>query len=91
MKDNGELIIIPIAWITGKKWWDKLAASIFRITGQAPGIKPGSADFDVLIPDDAFKESGFQLSHVIIRLPSSEVLLLRATKSLIDHDQKKLG
>jgi len=91
LKDQGELLIIPVAWITGTKWWDKLAASLFRITGQAPGIKPESADFDVLIPDEAFKKSGFQLSHEIIQFPSSEVLLLRATKILDDQNHEVLG
>ena len=91
LKDQGELIIIPVVWITGKMWWDKLAASLFRITGQVPGIKPHSADFKVLIPVEFFKEFGFQVSHEIIQLPSSEVLLIRATKNLIVHNQEELG
>jgi len=91
LKEHGELIIIPVAWITGKKWWDKLAAGLFRITSQAPGINPEPLDLDVLIPGDAFKESGFHLSHEIIHLPSSDVLLLRATKILVDHNPEELG
>jgi ubiquinone/menaquinone biosynthesis C-methylase UbiE len=91
LKDQGELIIIPVAWITGKKWWDKLAASIFRITGQAPGLNPESEEFEDLIPIKYFQKFGFQVSHEIIQLQTSEVLVIKATKILIDHDQEELG
>ena len=33
---GGQLVILPNAWITGKKFWEKTAAGIFEITGQAP-------------------------------------------------------
>lgn len=91
LKEHGELLILPVAWITGNSWWDKLASSLFRITGQAPDIKPGSADFEELIPIEYFQKFGFQVSHEIIQLPSSEVLIIRATKNSVDHNQGELG
>jgi ubiquinone/menaquinone biosynthesis C-methylase UbiE len=81
LKDDGELLIIPVAWITGKKWWDRLAAGLFQITGQAPGIDLESKNFEKLIPVELFQENGFDISLELIQLSTSKVLLLRAAKS----------
>jgi ubiquinone/menaquinone biosynthesis C-methylase UbiE len=91
LNDQGELIILPVAWITGKKWWDKLAADLFRITGQAPDINPESNDYRDLVPVDFLENAGFQVCSEIIHLQSSKVLLIRAVKTFARHDQAELG
>ncbi len=82
LKTNGELIVIPVAWITGKTMRDRLAAGIFRITGQVPGTDPESGDFGDFDPQRFFEQRGFKVNKEIIRLSSSKVLVIRATKGL---------
>jgi ubiquinone/menaquinone biosynthesis C-methylase UbiE len=40
LKPGGVLIILPVAWITGKNWVDKSLSWLFRFTGQAPAFDP---------------------------------------------------
>lgn len=69
---GGELILLPIAWITGRGLLLWLARGLFRITGQAPEWNPG-----YLAP---LKETGFSASTQVIELPSSRLLFVRAKK-----------
>ena len=80
LKRDGELIIIPVAWITGKRWWDRLAAGLFRITGQAPDINPESGDYRDFVSIEFIEKFGFYTRKEIIQFPSSKVLLIRAKK-----------
>lgn len=91
LKVGGELIVLPLAWITGKKWWDRLAAGLFRITGQTPNIDPESGAIEEFIPEEFIKKFGFNISNEIIQLPSSKVLLIRATKIIPGRNQEELG
>lgn len=79
LKDGGELIIIPVAWITGKKWWDRLAAGLFRFTGQAPEY-PKSGNHLEFLPVEFIAQFGFTITTEIIQLPTSQVLLIKAIK-----------
>lgn len=69
---RGTLIILPIAWITGGCWYERLASWLFRITGQAPEW------------DDYFleplKSAGFQVEISRQSIRSSIVLIIRAAK-----------
>jgi ubiquinone/menaquinone biosynthesis C-methylase UbiE len=33
---GGKMVVLPVAWITGRGWTERLAAWLFRVTGQAP-------------------------------------------------------
>ncbi len=74
--DGGSVIILPLAWITGRKPWERLAAWVNRITGEAPHW-----DERVLEP---LKNQGFDVHWEILELVSSQVLLIRLQKSTSD-------
>lgn len=80
LDNSGELIILPAAWITGKSWWDKFFAGIFRITGQAPIIDQMDGDENSFYPLSALQEIGFQVETEIIELESSKIILIHAKK-----------
>jgi ubiquinone/menaquinone biosynthesis C-methylase UbiE len=80
LDDPGELIILPIAWITGKSWWDKFAAWTFRITGQAPVVDQLNVDENSIYPFSTLQEIGFQIDTEIIELESSKLILIHAEK-----------
>jgi ubiquinone/menaquinone biosynthesis C-methylase UbiE len=71
---GGSLILLPLAWITGRRPLEKLAAWLFHSTGQAPAW-----DQKILAP---FHQAGF-LVHVERQVrKSSIVLIIKATKPL---------
>lgn len=73
LKPEGELIVLPVAWVTGRGVWDRLAAGLFRITGQAPAW------------DERFtyplREAGFAIQIEEIQLPASTLLILRMRRA----------
>ena len=72
---GGRLIILPMAWITGTHPLERLAAWLFRITGEAPGEpKPISAAIR-----NQFTRAGFQVRDEIIKMEGSQVLVIIAT------------
>jgi ubiquinone/menaquinone biosynthesis C-methylase UbiE len=72
LEPGGSLIVLPVAWITGKAWYDRFAAGLFRITGQAP-----EWDARFLEP---FIEAGFQVQIQYRFANSSKILILLALK-----------
>lgn len=74
---GGSLIVIPAAWITGERWYDRIAAWLFKFTGQVP------ADLNVLDDNSltsSFVQAGFHAQVERIKLPTSLVLLIHAHK-----------
>jgi ubiquinone/menaquinone biosynthesis C-methylase UbiE len=73
---GGKLVILPLAWITRKNILGRLAAFLFRFTGQAPQW------------DDAYAQplidAGFRVRIVHHKLASSEVLILLASRESPD-------
>jgi ubiquinone/menaquinone biosynthesis C-methylase UbiE len=69
---GGELLILPSAWITGAVWYDRLAAWLFRVTGQAP-------DWDDRFTEPLIK-AGFQVSKEILERKSDRLLIVRGKK-----------
>ena len=69
---GGQLVVLPVAWITGDKWYEHFAAWLFKITGQAP--IPGE---QMLKP---FKNAGFSVSQKWIRRPDWEAFVILAKK-----------
>lgn len=82
LEDSGELIILPAAWITGKKPLDKLAAWLFKITNQAPNPDQISIEKELIRSFHGLEQAGFTLKNNIIDLQDSEVLLIHAIKEL---------
>ena len=75
LRPGGRLVIVPSAWITGKGRLERLAAVLFRVTGQAealervlPGMKRRIAG------------SGFAVKHELLEQAGSRVLVMIATK-----------
>lgn len=80
LDDSGKLIVLIAAWITGEKWYEKMMAWIFQITGQAPDFHQlGSADQD-FYQLSAARELGFKLISRIVDLDSSQVMIIQAQK-----------
>ena len=76
LNPKGKLVVLMSAWITGGSLPDRLAAGLFRVTGQVQG-EPGSIPANI---QKLFRQSGYVLQKEIIPLEGSKVLLLIATK-----------
>jgi ubiquinone/menaquinone biosynthesis C-methylase UbiE len=74
---GGGLIVVPTAWITGSSLGDRVAASVFRILGQAPEWKDTELQ--------PFVDAGFYTTVVWRKLASSEVLVIKAVKQNDEH------
>jgi ubiquinone/menaquinone biosynthesis C-methylase UbiE len=70
---GGSALIIPLAWITGRMPWERLAAWVNKVTGESPPW-----DSNVL---DPLKEAGFEVDWEMINFPNSKVLLVRLVKN----------
>jgi ubiquinone/menaquinone biosynthesis C-methylase UbiE len=64
---GGRLVILPIAWITGKRPLERLAAWLFRFTGEAPG-KPGELNPELKC---LFAHAGFEVRKETVQQESS--------------------
>ena len=73
---SGRLIILPMAWVTGTRPVERLAAWLFRISGEAPG-KPGPVSAAI---KDRFSYSGFKVWSEIVERKGSQVLVIVAEK-----------
>ena len=72
LSPGGKFIILPVAFITGDHFLERLTAMLYKITGQS--LPP---DGRVL---KRFEDSGFNLRTKWIRKPDWEVLILIAQK-----------
>lgn len=75
---EGKMVVIPVAWITGKKWWYRLAAWLFRITDQVPYNDTGFEQKWSRL----FVGAGFQVRVHYTNLGSSSIFILVAKKPL---------
>jgi len=73
---GGKLIVIPVAWITGKKWVQRFAARLFKITGEAPELNQVFEHKWLQI----FGNAGFQVQCEYLNLGSSLVFILICKK-----------
>jgi ubiquinone/menaquinone biosynthesis C-methylase UbiE len=71
---GGKLVILPAAWITGPGFLERLAAGLFRLTGQAGPLQ-------ALLPSikTRLHGSAFELRHELVEYPGSRVLVIIAT------------
>jgi len=70
---GGVALVLPIAWITGRKPWERVAAWVSRVTGEAPAW-----DESVL---DPLKKVGFDVTWEMMNFTSSKIILIRLFKS----------
>jgi ubiquinone/menaquinone biosynthesis C-methylase UbiE len=73
LRSGGSLVVLPVAWITGKRLTDRGTAALFRITGQAP-----EWDDHWLEP---FSKAGFQTEVEKINHKSWSAIIILAKKS----------
>jgi len=75
LKNGGRLIILPVAWMTGKSIVEKAAAWLFRVTGQAPSDLKEEMTSQLIEP---FIKAGFQTETKLLEIKSSHVLIVIA-------------
>ena len=78
LRDDGKFIILPAAWIVGRRIMDRAAAWLFEITGETP-----KNIFRWLQKDlsDRWNKRGLKLKNRQIEIRSSIVLILVVSKS----------
>ncbi len=78
LKPGGNFVFIPAASITGDSFLHKLAATLFKITGQNSGIDKGS--FSNIISE--YQKIGFNVILKDIYLENSSLLLYHCQKQI---------
>jgi ubiquinone/menaquinone biosynthesis C-methylase UbiE len=73
---GGKFILLPLAWITGSNPVYRLAAWLFKVTGQSTDQDGPSLD----LGESKIRNIGFSVETHIIRLKHSKVLILEAQK-----------
>jgi ubiquinone/menaquinone biosynthesis C-methylase UbiE len=66
---DGEAVLLLLAWITDKHWYGRLAAWLFRVTGQAP-VNWDDRHLEL------FQQIGFQSRTELISLNASTILIV---------------
>jgi len=79
LNKGGSLVSLQVVWITGEKWYEKLAAWLFYVTGQAPDPKHIDLEQDLARP---FRNAGFHTQIEKKQVGNSEVLILIAKNSI---------
>jgi ubiquinone/menaquinone biosynthesis C-methylase UbiE len=74
---GGLFLVLPSAWITGNRWYHRLAAWLFRFTGQAPDKSEALHPERLAAP---FQHPGFEVYIEHLQLPDSSLLLIKAYK-----------
>lgn len=77
LKNGGRFIVLPVAWIIGKKLMERYAAWLFRVTGQAP-----SEPLEIISErfKQPFTDTGFEAKIEQVEVKSSLVLIVIADK-----------
>jgi len=78
LRGDGRLILVPAAWIVGRKLLDRAAAWLFRFTGEAPlNIREVMGKRAV----QPLKRAGFNVEVCELEIQASTVMVILATKS----------
>ncbi len=75
-RPGGKLIVVPVAWIGGKKMADRAAAWLFQITHQSHELTESARDR----LKARFTEAGFQVQIESVEKGTSTVLVIVARK-----------
>jgi ubiquinone/menaquinone biosynthesis C-methylase UbiE len=72
---GGRLVLMPVAWITGRSLLERLAAWLFKVTGEAGAI-------EAILPSirRSLQASGYKVRHELVECPGSRVLVILATR-----------
>ena len=75
LKPGGRLVLLPSAWITGRRPLERLLAGLFQVTGQAGKL-------ETVVPEmrQHIAAHGFQVSHALLELAGSRVLVVVGEK-----------
>ncbi len=73
LREGGRFVLLPAAWIIGRKTLDRLASWLFRTTGQVPRF-PADVFAERLRP--GLEQAGFRVEFKTVELRSSEILLV---------------
>ena len=71
--DDGMAVMLPLAWITGRKPLERVVAWLNRITGESPEWHEQSLE--------PLKKAGFKVDWEMIDFGSSKILVIRMIKS----------
>jgi ubiquinone/menaquinone biosynthesis C-methylase UbiE len=74
---DGNLVVIPTAWFTGRRLLDRLVAQVLRLTGQAPDL---GGQLSAAIRERLGK-AGFSVRTELVPVKSSRVLVVLANKT----------
>ena len=77
LHNGGRFIVLPFAWIVGRSVMDRMAAWLFRITGETPSNVTEILGQRAIRPLEA---AGFKVETQQIEIKSSNVLILIASK-----------
>ncbi len=77
LHNGGRFIVLPAAWIVGRKLLDRIAAWLFRVTQQAPNSPLDIISAHMQRP---FEEAGFRVDIETVELRSSLALIVIARK-----------
>lgn len=73
LPDGGSVILLPLAWITGRKPWERLVAWINHITGEAPDWDEKSLE--------PLRTVGYEVSWEKHEYKTSQTLIIRMIKT----------
>jgi ubiquinone/menaquinone biosynthesis C-methylase UbiE len=77
LTNEGRFIVLPVAWVIGRGLLDRIAAWLFRVTGQAPSDLSEMSIAHLLEP---FITTGFRVKTEQVEVKSSLVLIIIAEK-----------
>ncbi len=77
LNNGGRFIVLPAAWIVGKRIFDRAAAWLFRVTGETPVNVVDIVSQRAIQP---LKEAGFKTEIREIEVRASVVLIVIASK-----------
>ena len=69
---GGKAVVLTMAWITGRKPWERLVAWVNRITSQAPAWDPKLLE--------QIKPEGFKMGWEMKNFPNSSVVIISLNK-----------
>jgi ubiquinone/menaquinone biosynthesis C-methylase UbiE len=83
---GGRLVLIPTAWITGRGLLERMAAWLFKVTGEAGAI-------EAILPTikTRLQASGYKVRHELVECPGSRVLVILATRSSVPAMPGNIG
>ncbi len=81
LHDDGQLIILPAAWISGSNILDRFASWLFTVTGESPPEEGDYLEGKFVQRFGILSQAGFQVHHELIEIEDSQVLVIHAAKN----------